>query len=263
MGLTDALRRHGRRLRKHLWWMSVAIAGDLVCRGWLPESALKSGSDVGGNFLQTFGGIYGVIVAFVIYVVWQQHNDTQAAVEKEAVALAELYGVTGWFTTWAKRDEVRARLRAYATVVPALNGQSPARPEQDDKRLLDASLHDFLAHTPAAAEERLFAPALDLFHELNEAREHRLTVSRLRLPEGLRWFVFIGGAISVATLWLLWVESLAVHLVITAGMTWVIVAASSLIVDLDDPYGGDFVIDWGRFNQAAAHMDELSCPPGA
>lgn len=253
-------RRHGRRLVKHVWWMGLAVSGLITTRALVPEAVLRSASDVGGNFLQTFGGIYGVIVAFAIYVVWQQHNDTQVAVEREAVALSELFAVLGWFTTWLQRDVVRGRLRAYARVVPELNGMTAARPEDDDKRLLDTSLADFLDHVPAPAEERFFSPALDLFHELNEAREHRITVSRLHLPEGLKWFVYLGGALAVATVWLLWVDSLAVHALFTAGMTWVIVAATSLILDLDDPFGGDFVVDWGRFTQTGARMDAHACP---
>jgi len=251
---------HGRRFLKHAWWVAVSVGGLLVFRSVVPPESLRGASDVSGNFLQTFGSIYGVIVAFVIYVVWQQHNETQIAVEKEAVALAEVYTTIGWLTAWPQRDEVRARLRRYAKVVPALNGARPEKVEEDDKRLLDASFRDFMNHAPSAAEERVFEPALELFHELNEAREHRLTVSRLRLPEALRWFVFLGGAISVGAVWLLWVESLAVQATLTAGMTWVIVAATSLILDLDDPYGGDFVVNWARFNEAGERMDAHVCP---
>lgn len=259
----NALRRHGRRLLKHAWWMGLAVSGQYLCRNFLSEATLRGSNDVGGNFLQTFGGIYGVIVAFTIFMVWQQHNETQMAVEREAVALEELHALLGWFTAWPARDEVREQLRAYARVVPQLNGARPSRAEDDDKRLLGNAHARFLTYAAAPAEERFFTPALDLFHELNEAREHRVTVSGLRLPEGLKWFVYLGGAISVCSLWLLWVDSRVVHSLLTAGMTWVIVAASSLILDLDDPYTGDFVVEWDRFAQTAARMDATDCPPGA
>lgn len=251
---------HLRRFLKHVWWVALSVGGLFVFRGVVPEAPLRAASEVSGNFLQTFGGIYGVIVAFVIYVVWQQHNETQVAVEREAVALAEVYTTLGWLTAWPQRDEVRARLRRYAKVVPALNGALPERVEEDDKRLLDGAFHDFLGYVPTAAEERFFDPALQLFHELNEAREHRLTVSRLRLPEALRWFVFLGGSVSVGAVWMLWVESFVVQAALTGAMTWVIVAATSLILDLDDPYGGDFVVNWARFNEAGARMDGHVCP---
>lgn len=241
--------------------MALSCSGLFAFRALVPETVLRSSAEVSGNFLQTFGGVYGVIVAFAIYVVWQQHNDTQIAVEREAVSLAELYATLGWLAAWPKRDEVRARLRSYAKLVPALNGARAVKGDQDDKRLLDTALADFLNHAPSASEERFFAPALDLFHELNEAREHRITVSRLMLPEGLKWFVYLGGVISVSAVWLLWVETPWVHAALTCGMTWVIVAVASLILDLDDPYGGDFVVNWNRFNEAGERMDAHVCPP--
>ena len=72
--------------------------------------------------------------------------------------------------------------------------------------------------------------ALELFHELNEARERRRTIAALRLPEGLRWFVFIGGAVTVGALWLVFIESEALQAIFTVGMTWVVVAISSIMM---------------------------------
>ena len=42
-----------------------------------------------GNYLQTVGTIYAVLLAFVVFVVWQQHNDTRSAVESEANELSD------------------------------------------------------------------------------------------------------------------------------------------------------------------------------
>jgi hypothetical protein len=86
-------------------------------------------------------------------------------------------------------------------------------------------------------------------------------VANLRLPLAMRWFVLLGGAINVGALWLVWLESEALQALFTAGMTWVVVAASSIVLDLDQPYSGDFVVNWGRFHEVARHMAELPCPP--
>lgn len=247
--------RHLRRLRKHGLFLALALVGQWLIHQLVPIESLKAANEVGGNFLQTFGGFYGIIVAFAMYVVWQQHLETQNAVEREAVALREVWTMLGHFETLPRRDELRGRLREYARVVPALNCAKPEQCECDDKALLVTSLLDFLKHDPAAGhEERLFQMTLDLFHELNEAREHRVTTARLRLPDGIRWFIFIGGFISVAMLWLLWVDGAMLQAAMVMAMTWVVVAAGSIVLDLDDPYTGDFVVDWKRFDDAAALM---------
>jgi hypothetical protein len=247
--------RHLRRLWKHGLFLVLAIAGQQACRALIPEPVLRSANEVGGNFLQTFGGFYGIIVAFSMYVVWQQYLETQSAIEKEAVALREVWTMLGEFPSLPTRDALRAQLREYARVVPLLNSPVPVPCASDDKTLLLGALLEFLKHDPAPGhEERLHQMTLDLFHELNEAREHRITAARLRLPEGIRAFILIGGFISVATLWLLFVEAAVLHGVMVGSMTWVVVAAASVIFDLDDPYTGDFVVDWKRFTDAEQRM---------
>lgn len=252
--------RHLKRLVKHGGWISASIAILYAATHAIPESTLRGAIEVGGNFLQTFGGIYGIIVAFAIYVTWGEHNDTQVAIEKEAVSLIELYRVLAWFPSWNDRGLVRQHLRRYALSVPRAHLPSASAADHEEYAALDKSLSSFLNHPPGSpAEERLYPHALSLFHELNEAREHRVTVANLKLPNGLRWFVFIGGAICVGVLDLLWVESFAIHAAYVAGMTWVIVAAASITLDLDDPYAGDFVVDWARFHKTAGLMEDTEC----
>jgi Protein of unknown function (DUF4239) len=249
--------RHLRRLWKHGFFLTLAVLGQLAVRASVPAEALRSANDVGGNVLQTFGSFYGIIIAFAMYVVWQQHLETQNAIEREAVALREVWTMLAHFDSLTHRDELRARLREYARVVPLLNGASPQACARDDKSLLSSTLAEFLRHEPSLGhEERLFQMTLDLFHELNEAREHRITSARLRLPEGIRGFIVIGGAITVVSLWLLYVDAAVLHSVMVMGMTWVVVAAGSIIFDLDDPYRGDFVVDWKRFTDAEQRMSD-------
>jgi hypothetical protein len=198
-----------------------------------------------------------VVVAFAIFVVWQQHNETQVAIEREAVSLGELHRMLGFFASWRERDTVRIRLREYALAVP-VNNTPPAKTLVDEGALLGVCFDELIRFKPAGLEEeRLWPMALDLFHELNEAREHRITTSRLRMGEGLRGFVVIGGAFSVATLWLMSVDSFAMHATLTGLLTWVVVAAASIVFDLDDPYTGDFVVNWSRFRQLADRMARL------
>ncbi len=253
-------RRHLHRLRKHLGWITLAVLGQGACRTLIPESVLRGAVELGGNFLQTFGSMYGIIVAFAMFVVWQQHNDTQIAVEREAVSLGELYRSLGWYHSWSGRETVRASLRRYAALVPQ-RYQAGAPPAEDELPLLRASTEAFLGHAPGnPTEERLYGQTLDLFHELNEAREHRITVAGLRLPEALTWFLYLGAAFCVGTLWLLFVDAWVVQALFTAGMTWVVVAAVSIVIDLDDPFTGDFNVVWQRFHQTAEQMEQPAQP---
>jgi hypothetical protein len=69
--------------------MALALAGLLLVRYLVPASWLHANNEVAGNYLQTLGTIYAVLLAFVVFVVWQQHNDTRCAVGNEANELAD------------------------------------------------------------------------------------------------------------------------------------------------------------------------------
>jgi len=67
----------------------IALAGLLLVRFVASAAWLHANNEVAGNYLQTLGTIYAVLLAFVVFVVWQQHNETRCAVVKEANELAD------------------------------------------------------------------------------------------------------------------------------------------------------------------------------
>src|SRR3954469_7833603 len=161
------------RVLKHGAFMALSVAGLWMVHALVPLAVLKSTNDVGGNFLQTFGGMYGIIVAFALYVVWQQNIDKQVALEREAVSLGELHRLLRHFSSWPGRDAARGHLREYVLAVPT-NSRSASTARVDERALFGKVIDSFIAwNAPSPAEERLWTLALDFFHELNEAREHR------------------------------------------------------------------------------------------
>jgi hypothetical protein len=251
--------QHLGRVKRHGGWMlaSLGLLWALQRYLHLPERA----ADIGGNLLQAFAGIYGLVLGFAVYVTWAQHNDTQVAVEREAVLVGELYRLLSWFDRWPGRDAARERLRQYAHGMPATYAHGHPRGTLPEREHLEQIFHALLSYqTPSPAEERLWSKALDLIHDLSQTREHRITTAGLKLPWGLRWFCVLGGAASVVTCALLNVEPFGLHVFFQVLLTWVVVAAVTIVIDLDDPYTGDFLVDWSRFEQAAERMECLACP---
>jgi hypothetical protein len=60
-----------------------SIAGLCAAHACLDDQALLAAREAIGSSLQTLGSVYAVLLAFVVFVVWQQFNDTRGFVEKE------------------------------------------------------------------------------------------------------------------------------------------------------------------------------------
>ena len=56
-----------------------SIAGLCAAHACLDDQALLAAHEAIGSSLQTLGSVYAVLLAFVVFVVWQQFNDARAS----------------------------------------------------------------------------------------------------------------------------------------------------------------------------------------
>jgi hypothetical protein len=233
-------------------WLLVAIAstvivatGLLVLVRWLvPPSVLTANNDAAGSYLQTLGTIYAVLLAFVVFVVWSQYNDTRTAVEHEANDLADLYRVMHGFGE-AQRNEVRRQVQAYVEAVVTQEWAAMARGgvSAEAARSLDAIWEALDGIEPGSSrEEALYSEALSRFDDLSDSRTHRITMASLRLPPTMWTLLVVGGALTVGSMVLFGVPYLWSHAVMTAALGGLIAFVLYVILDLDNPFWGDWRI---------------------
>jgi len=225
----------------------------LAVRRVVPAEALAEANDVAGNYLQTLGTIYAVLLAFVVFVVWQQFNDTRGHVEQEANEMLDLVRAVRGLPR-----EVHAPLvdgaRAYVEAVLGPEWASMARGDdagmEEGARLLNRMWETLVSYEPGSqCHSALHDVALARFNDLSDARSNRLTSSRLRIPLALRLLLWWGAAIVIGSMYLFAVRSFALHAVMTAALAGAISHVLYVIHDLDDCFGGDFQIPRTSFER--------------
>src|SRR5689334_5976049 len=112
MGAMRSLQTLSRLLPAVIGSAALSIVGLCVVRALVPIELLQPSNDVVGNYLQTIGGIYAVLLAFVVFVVWQQFNDARSSVEREASEVVDLFRTVQGLPNEI-RDGVHARLHDY------------------------------------------------------------------------------------------------------------------------------------------------------
>src|SRR3970282_1952660 len=106
--------------------IASAVLGLCLVRRVVPPEGLVESNDVAGNYLQTLGTIYAVLLAFVVVVVWQQFNDARSAVEREANEVLDRFRTVSGVPHPA-RGELREHLQAYVSAVLEKEWQAMAR----------------------------------------------------------------------------------------------------------------------------------------
>src|SRR3954451_18213784 len=94
----------------------LSILGLVAFREVVPMSELAKSSNEIGNYLQTLGGIYAVLLAFVVFVVWGQFNEARTFIEREASAIVALHRPSSGLPR-ATRTLIQNGLREYPYAV--------------------------------------------------------------------------------------------------------------------------------------------------
>src|SRR5262245_17615621 len=164
--------------------VGTAIAGLALVRFVVPIQKLEANNDVAGNYLQTLGTIYAVLLAFVVFVVWSQQNEAEKVIAREANELADVVRIVR-----AAGEPCRSRAMeaacAYVREVIDHEWQAMAHGSgtPEAARLIEAiwsTVEAIPTHSPR--EQALYSEALARFNDFNNARTDRLQSSRTRMP---------------------------------------------------------------------------------
>jgi hypothetical protein len=221
---------------------ALSVGALYAIRALVPAALLAANNEVAGNYLQTLGTVYAVLLAFVVFVVWSQHNDARSAVEREANEISDLDRTVQGLPD-PTRGEVHARLRAYVAAVVDQEWAAMARSEASPQAVaqLEGTWHALARLDPSSPrEEALFNEALARFNDLSDCRNHRLISCRLRLPP-MMWLLLITGAVlTVGSMFFFGLPSFCAHAMMTAALAGLITFMLFVILDLDNPFWGDW-----------------------
>jgi hypothetical protein len=222
--------------------MAAAVGGLALVRTIVPPSYLQASNDVCGGYLQTLGTIYAVLLAFVVFVVWTQANDTRRLVERQADELADVLRVVRVFGGPVAVGVVaaaRAYVREVADVEWPLLAVGRSSPRATE--LLDLLWRALAAIEPRTGrEDTLFGEAVTRFSEFGDARADLLHCGRVRLPV-LLWLLLVSGAAgTIGSMFLFGTEQFWPLATMTASLAGAIVFMLFLIRDLDNPFRGNW-----------------------
>ena len=252
-------------LRAMAPWIGGAVAlslgGLLVVRHCVPMAVLRESNDAVGNYLQTLGTIYAVLLAFVVFVVWQQFNETRAHVESEANELVDLIRVVKGLSPVLSVPFLE---QAGSYVGTVLDREWRAMATGDEAalehggRVLQAMWDLLVAYEPCSeCHKSLYEEGLARFNDVSDRRSSRLSSSRLRIPLALRLLLYSGAAMTVGSMYLLAVERVELHAIITAALAGAISHVLYVVSDLDNCFAGDWRVERAPFERARRYLADL------
>ncbi len=224
--------------------IAIVLAATWITRRRFPERVHTANNEVAGFIFAAVAVIYGVLLAFVVVVVWQSYDHAHTIVEQEANAVIDAYRFS-WELPPPYDHELRSAVKTYTTSLiqddwPAMKSSngSPAS-EQKLEALWD--IHRELSTAEATTggpPENLFATLANIENQ----RRLRLNENFVELP-GMLWALLLIGALLTMSFTLFFRSPNArAHYLMVALMTGIIAFVLFLIMELDDPFIGDITI---------------------
>jgi len=218
----------------------LSLLGLLLVRRLVPTQLLAEHNEVAGFIYTVIGAVYGVLLAFVVLVVWQQHIDAQADAAREAGLLADVYRDANVLPD-SVAVQLRSRIEAYAQSVatdewPLL---AAGQASSQSRERLHAVWTLVRAYTPeSAAETAWYAEILERLADAGDARQQRLHNADSSLP-ALVWIVLLfGAAVTIGFSLMFGARHYVLHLTMVFALAGLIGMVLVLIASLDKPYSG-------------------------
>jgi hypothetical protein len=232
----------------------ASIVGLIAFRNMVDLTTIHDSGDAIGSYLQVLGGIYAVLLAFVVVVVWGQFNDARGFVHREANALVDLHRTSSGLPD-AAREVIQQGLRDYvdAVIADEWAAMSHGDHEVTDRigQRLDrvwSAIHTCMPVTDC--QHTVYAEVLARFNDLSETRTNRLSAATAKIPIAMNVLLYTGAVIMNGSMYLLPFEKFWIHALVAALLAGATAHILYLIHDLDDAFAGDYQVDKDPFVRA-------------
>ncbi|MGH9265069.1 MAG: DUF4239 domain-containing protein [Acidimicrobiales bacterium] len=208
--------------------------------------------------------LYSVLLAFMVFSVWQRFTDSGRSVTDEAAAVVVAYRDTQNLPE-PLRSEAQAAFRAYVQEVMDNEWEShgTVRPHQS-RDALNPLWNSYRKYQPTEAlDQSELDGALGRLHDLERQRHLRHLAGEASLPGVFWWLLLGGGIVTVSMTFLFGVERRSVHVLQVGLLSAAIGSVLSLIFALNFPFTGDVHVSRGPFQHALFNFDAIDLQSGA
>ncbi len=228
----------------------LAIVGLVLVLVWLtrrlvPSVAEGFDAEVASQMLGVVAALFGLLLAFIIVIAYQNYGDTQSRVSGEADALAAIVRDSESFAP-ADGGEVRRAVGAYVRIV--VDEEWPLMQDGEDSAQAWAAVDDVYAALQAveptsARTEAFFDDAVRHLNDALDARRNRLDDAEGGLPWVIVVLLLVGSLVILGYTIIIGSRSLWFHAAGAASIALVVGLSLVVLIALVYPFSGDLAVD--------------------
>jgi len=237
-----------------MWLLLIAVVAAIVglvlllvwlVRRLVPSVAEGFDAEVASQMLGVVAALFGLLLAFIIVLAYQDYGDTQSQVSDEADALEAIVRDSEAFPQ-VERDEVRRAVGAYVRIV--VDEEWSRMQDGDDSArawaAVDGVYRALQAVEPDSARaEAFYDDAVRQLNDALDARRDRLDDAAGGLPWVIVVLLLVGSVVILGYTILVGSRSIGFHAVGAASIALVVGLSLVVLIALVYPFTGDLAVD--------------------
>jgi hypothetical protein len=219
---------------------AAALAGLRLVRKKYSTEVLKENHEVAAIIFNAFGLLYGVVVAFVVFVTWSGYDDATKNLQMEANEVDDIFHMSKAFPDPANKI-IQQGLIDYTTSVynDELKKMSQGDISLHSNRAMARLLIVFhQMDEKSIPNKELYAESLKRLDNLTQYRRLRIFAGNNTVPPVIWFVLLVGGGITVSYAFFFGMKNIKAQYMITAALTVTITLILFLIYVLDHPFTG-------------------------
>lgn len=197
------------------------------------------------GYLNVIGVLYSILAAFIIYVVWGQFNETQRMVEKEVNDLEDLIDLAEYLNDPVAEKNLKDAIAKYADSV--INDEWPAMQKGTKSRGTKKYFNQLYTVVGEIKfddkKDSIIWPSItSKLNDISDSRAARLTLCDQKLPNSLKYLLYIVSFGLLVGFFVLSLNNDLIIVLVTTITTLIVFFVIELILDLDGPFEGQWVV---------------------
>jgi hypothetical protein len=219
-------------------------------------------NDLTNYYFAAIGVLYGLTLGLIAVGTWQNFNDVDSKVSKEANSLAALYRDVDGYPP-GLRAEAEKLLRDYAKDV--IEKEWPAHQQGEVLELSERILEDFenkiMAFEPSTETEKIaHAEVIQSLGQLDGDHALRVQAVHVALPGVLWAVVLIGAVVNTGITYFFWIDNLRLHALLVVAFSAALAMLIFLTAAMDNPFRGEFSVSPDAFQYVLDHVMSKAGP---
>ncbi len=243
----------------NLVFVGVTLALLLILRLCSHYQVRQRHNDVASAVFNRAGAIHGIILAFVVIVLWQQYDKAYEDALKEGTEARELYRDLCLYPNQHQVQGGLQALKVFARLV--VEDEYPAMKKMEASPATEQAMNVLWAQTlkinPQTPQEQvLYTKIIRTLESLSKLRGQRLIEMESSLPPMI-WAALIAGSLVIlffATLF--GAEKWWWHVLLTSMLAIIIATTYFLIIELDYPFMGGISVEPASYQMLLETINE-------